>query len=149
MLLRPELGALAGAILVWMFFAVVAGPAFRSAAGTAAFLNAAAPLGILALGIPVAAPTLAAVRASDRADDIKVATFDLSPAVLEGVRDGALLFAIDQQQYLQGYLPIVLLTKYLETGALPGGGQVLLTGPGFVTRENAASVIAHSARGVR
>jgi simple sugar transport system substrate-binding protein len=105
--------------------------------------------GILALGIPVAEPTLAAVRASERAEDINVATFDLSPAVLAAVRDGAILFAIDQQQYLQGYLAIVLLTKYLETGAVPGGGQVLLTGPGFVTRENAASVIAHSARGVR
>jgi simple sugar transport system substrate-binding protein len=114
-----------------------------------ALASDAAINGILALGIPIAEPTLAAVRASERAEDIRVATFDLSPAVLESVRDGAILFAIDQQQYLQGYLAIVLLTKYLETGALPGGGQVLLTGPGFVTAGNAASVIAHSARGVR
>ena len=37
-----------------------------------------------------------------------------------------MLFAIDQAQYLQGYLPIVFLTKYLETGALPLGQR----GPG-------------------
>ncbi len=52
LLSRPELGAAAGALLVWLTFAVVAGSPFRSVDGTAAFLNAAAPLGILA--IPVA-----------------------------------------------------------------------------------------------
>lgn len=48
---RPELAAAAGAVLVWCIFAVVAGEAFRSAAGTAAFLNASAPLGILAVAV--------------------------------------------------------------------------------------------------
>jgi simple sugar transport system permease protein len=52
LLSRPELGAAAGALLVWLTFAVVAGSPFRSVDGTAAFLNASAPLGILA--IPVA-----------------------------------------------------------------------------------------------
>ncbi|MGH7475328.1 MAG: ABC transporter permease [Longimicrobiales bacterium] len=50
-LARPELGAAAGAVLVWCIFAVVAGEAFRSMAGTAAVLNAAAPLGILAVAV--------------------------------------------------------------------------------------------------
>src|SRR5688572_2306013 len=50
-LARPELGALAGALLVWLFFAVVAGPAFRSGAGWTAYLDAAAPLGILAVAV--------------------------------------------------------------------------------------------------
>ena len=30
-------------------------------------------------------------------------------------------FAIDQQQFLQGYLPIVILTNYAETKNLPTG----------------------------
>lgn len=51
LLARPELGAAAAAVLVWAVFAVVAGPAFRSVEGTAAFLNAAAPLGILAVAV--------------------------------------------------------------------------------------------------
>jgi simple sugar transport system substrate-binding protein len=65
------------------------------------------------------------------------------------VRDGQLLFAIDQQPYLQGYLAVVLLTKYLETKAMPGGGEIIRTGPTFVTRDNAAEVIALADRGVR
>ncbi|MGH7500797.1 MAG: ABC transporter permease [Longimicrobiales bacterium] len=48
---RPELGALAGALLVWAIFAIAAGAPFRSTDGTAAILNAAAPLGILAVAV--------------------------------------------------------------------------------------------------
>lgn len=47
----PELAALGGAVLVWVFFALVAGAPFRTAEGTAAWLNAAAPLGILAVSV--------------------------------------------------------------------------------------------------
>jgi simple sugar transport system substrate-binding protein len=68
--------------------------------------------------------------------------------VLEAVRDGNMLFAIDQQQYLQGYLPIVLMTLYIEN-LNTVGSQVLLTGPGFVTADNAAQVIDLSAAGTR
>lgn len=48
---RPELGAAAGAILIWIVFAILAGPAFRSVAGWATVLNASAPLGILAVAV--------------------------------------------------------------------------------------------------
>ena len=51
LLARPEVGAAAGALLVWLVFALVAGPPFRSLEGTAAVLNAAAPLGILAVAV--------------------------------------------------------------------------------------------------
>ena len=51
LLSRAEVGAAAGALLVWLVFALVAGPPFRSLEGTAAFLNAAAPLGILAVAV--------------------------------------------------------------------------------------------------
>lgn len=50
-LLRPELGAAAGAVLVWVIFAAVAGDTFRGVGGAAAVLNAAAPLGILAVAV--------------------------------------------------------------------------------------------------
>ena len=48
---RPELGAAAGALLSWALFAAAGGEAFRSVAGTAAWLNAAAPLVILAVAV--------------------------------------------------------------------------------------------------
>jgi simple sugar transport system substrate-binding protein len=104
---------------------------------------------ILTLGPAGAEPTLAALRRLGRTDDVRFGTFDLTPDVLTAVRDGTMLFALDQQQYLQGYLPVVFLVTYLETGTVPGGGNVLFTGPGFVTRENAAEVIDLAARGVR
>jgi simple sugar transport system substrate-binding protein len=105
--------------------------------------------GMLALGPAGADPTLAALRATDRLDSVAFGTFDLTPRVLEAVRDGEMLFAIDQQQYLQGYLPVMILVKYAETHALPGGGEIIRTGPGFVTRDDAAAVIDLSARGIR
>ncbi|MGH7555296.1 MAG: ABC transporter permease [Longimicrobiales bacterium] len=51
LLARPELGAAAGAVVVWVIFAILAGAPFRSMDGTAAVLNAAAPLGILAVAV--------------------------------------------------------------------------------------------------
>ena len=105
--------------------------------------------GMLMLGPGSAAPALAALREADRLRRIAVGTFDLTPEVLAAVRDGQILFAIDQQPYLQGYLAVVLLTKYLETKAMPGGGEIIRTGPSFVTKENAADVIALAERGIR
>ena len=107
--------------------------------------------GILTLGPSVAVPALAAVEASGRAADITAATFDLSADVLTAIKDGKMAFAIDQQQYLQGYLPTVILVQYAETRNLPtGNGQgLVMTGPGFVTQENAEAVIALAAAGLR
>jgi len=107
--------------------------------------------GILTLGPTGAAPTIAALEESGQLGEIAFATFDLSPEVLEAIDAGDMLFAIDQAQYLQGYLPIVFLTKYLETGALPLGSKdrVLLTGPQIVTAETASQVVEASEQGVR
>jgi len=105
--------------------------------------------GMLALGPAGADPALAALRATGRAGSVSFGTFDLTPRVLQALQAGDLLFAIDQQQYLQGYLPVVLLVKYLETGTLPGGGDIIRTGPGFVTRANAAAVLELTRRGIR
>jgi simple sugar transport system substrate-binding protein len=103
--------------------------------------------GVLTLGPTGADPTIAALREAGRLGDITVATFDLSPNALRAVRDGDLLFAIDQQQFLQGYLPIVLLKKNAQYGVMPAG--TVMTGPGFVTQENAAQVIELSQKGIR
>lgn len=48
---RPELGSVAGAILVWLVFAFWVGSIWTTQATTATYLNAAAPLGILAVGV--------------------------------------------------------------------------------------------------
>jgi simple sugar transport system substrate-binding protein len=104
--------------------------------------------GILTLGPPGSRPAIVGLKQSGKLGKIKLATFDLSPDVLTSIRDGDLEFAIDQQQYLQGYLPIVLLTQHKLYGVMPAGG-IIPTGPGFVTKENAARVIDLSKQGIR
>jgi simple sugar transport system substrate-binding protein len=103
--------------------------------------------GVLALGPTGAEPTLQALEEAAMLDKVKFGTFDLSPGVLQAIADGKMMFAIDQQQFLQGYLPIVLLKEYAEYGLMPAG--TVMTGPGFVTKDNAAKVIELSKKGIR
>ena len=103
--------------------------------------------GIMALGPSAAEPVMAALEDEGLTDSIKLATFDLSPAILEALESGRMEFAIDQQQFMQGYLPVVLLTLNHKYGLMPGAD--VLTGPGFVTPDNAAQVIELSAQGIR
>jgi simple sugar transport system substrate-binding protein len=115
----------------------------------AAALTAGHVDGILTLGPGGAAPAIAAVNASGQARKITLATFDLSPEVLADVRDGKILFAVDQQPYLQGFLPVILLSERTRHQVFPGQGELIPTGPDFVTKENAAAVIQLSEEGIR
>lgn len=103
---------------------------------------------MLTLGPGSALPALQALTDEQLLGTVLLATFDLSPEVLEAIRDGNMLFAIDQQQYMQGYLPIVYLTLYLENLNTPGA-ILIPTGPGFVVQDTAAQVIEYAARGTR
>ena len=102
--------------------------------------------GIMALGPAGAMPAIQAVQSAGA--DVQIATFDLSPEVLQGIQDGTVLFAIDQQQYLQGYLPIVLLTLY-NRNLNTVENDVLMTGPGFVTQDNVDQVSELTEAGTR
>jgi simple sugar transport system substrate-binding protein len=80
--------------------------------------------GALALWSAGAEAALAALRNVRRVGKVKLWTFDLSPRVLAAVRAGELLFTIDQQPYLQGYLPIVFLSQLARHGLMrPRGGE--------------------------
>jgi len=81
--------------------------------------------------------------------DIVNGTVDLSGDAVQAIIDGKLAFAIDQQQYAQGYLPIVLLYLNKINGNVLGGGQPMYTGPGFVTKDNAEQVQKLAAAGTR
>jgi simple sugar transport system substrate-binding protein len=105
--------------------------------------------GIITLGATAALPALAAVRAGGLGRGVQLATFDLSPEVLEAVRIKRMLFAVDQQPYLQGYLPIVLLAERAQHMLFPARGELIPTGPDFVTAENAEAVLDLSRRGFR
>ena len=79
----------------------------------------------------------------------KVGSFDLSTDLLKAIQAGKILFAVDQQQYLQGYLPIVFLYLNNTNANTVGGGKPILTGPGFVDKTNASKVIALAGKGTR
>lgn len=115
----------------------------------AAALEAAPDVnGVLTLGPTGAAPALAAMTEMGTLGTVQLATFDLSPDVLQAVADGNMLFAIDQQQYLQGYLPVVLHTL-LAVNLNTIANDVLMTGPGFVTADTALRVIELAGAGTR
>lgn len=103
---------------------------------------------VLATGPVGAIPTLEALRELGVAGDTLFGTFDLAPDLLQGAVDGDVSFLIDQQQWLQGYLGVLTAVNYVQYGLLPGNA-VILTGPGFVTPDNAAQVISLSAEGIR
>ena len=104
--------------------------------------------GILTLGPTGATPTIKGLQDLNKLGQIKLATFDLTPDVLQAIKNGQMLFAIDQQPYLQGYLPIVLLTLY-RTNLNTVANDVLATGPFFVTSDNVAKVIQLTGQGTR
>jgi simple sugar transport system substrate-binding protein len=81
--------------------------------------------------------------------DAKLATFDLSPAVIKDIQSGDVEFAVDQQQYLQGYLPIVFLKLFKSNANTVGGGLPVLTGPGFVDKSNVNTVAQLAEAGTR
>lgn len=104
--------------------------------------------GALAVGPVGGEPTIAALADNGKLGEIQLGFFDLSPTILETIAAGDAAFAIDQQQYLQGYLPVTFLTLYVQYGLLPGD-RIVRTGPGFVTPENAAQVVSLSTQGIR
>jgi simple sugar transport system substrate-binding protein len=81
--------------------------------------------------------------------DLTIGTVDLSGDAVQAIKDGQMAFAIDQQQFAQGYLPVVLLYLNKINGHVLGGGQPMYTGPGFVTQENADLVQQLAEAGTR
>ena len=104
--------------------------------------------GVMMLGPQGSLPAIKALQDLNKAGQIKLATFDLTPDVLQAIKNGQMLFAIDQQPYLQGYLPIVLLTLY-KTNLNAIANDALMTGPSFVTSDNVAKVIQLTGQGTR
>jgi len=66
-------------------------------------------------------------------DDVNTAGFDLSPATVEAIRGGWTDLVIDQQQWLQGYLPILQICL---TDNFAFTGLHINTGAGFASKDN-------------
>lgn len=88
---------------------------------------------ILTLGPTSADPTIMALEQNGMAGDIYFGTFDLGENIVQGLRDGVIQWGIDQQPFLQAYLPVIVLANYHRYGVLPGNN--INSGPGFVTAD--------------
>ncbi|MDE0765116.1 MAG: sugar ABC transporter substrate-binding protein [Amylibacter sp.] len=93
---------------------------------------------ILTLGPTSADPTMLALAENGMAGDIYFGTFDLGSEIVKGLKSGVINWGIDQQPFLQAYLPVVVLANYDRYGVLPGNN--INSGPGFVTKDALAKV---------
>ena len=69
------------------------------------------------------------------AKGVRAGGYDLLPATLRAIEDRHLDFTIDQQPYLQGFLPVLQLFLDRYSGGLVAPADTN-TGLNFVTREN-------------
>ncbi len=102
---------------------------------------------VLTVGSAGADPALAAIEDAGLTGTIKTGTFDLSPTILQAVVDGKMEWGIDAQQYLMGYIPVVAFDLLKRYKLAPIADYP--TGPGFVGKAEAASVIDLAKQGVR
>lgn len=93
---------------------------------------------VLTLGPTSADPTILALQEMGLAGDIYFGTFDLGDEIVNGIKSGIIKWGIDQQPFLQAYLPVVILTNYDRYGVLPGNN--INSGPGFVTADGLEKV---------
>jgi simple sugar transport system substrate-binding protein len=102
--------------------------------------------GILALGPVAVEPALQVLDEMGLIDRVKLGTFDVSPRVIQALKKNQMAFALDQQQWLQGYLPVVFLANYAKYGSILQNG-LILTGPSFVTPDNVERVASLTFKG--
>jgi simple sugar transport system substrate-binding protein len=102
---------------------------------------------VLTLNSQVAALAVTAVKAVG--SKAQIGTFDLNSDVVAAIKAGDVQFAVDQQQYEQGYLPVTMLKLYHDNANIIGAGKPILTGPDFVDKSNVDKIGAYVARGTR
>ncbi|WP_282610022.1 sugar ABC transporter substrate-binding protein [Pelagibius sp. Alg239-R121] len=88
---------------------------------------------VLTLGPTSADPTIEALKENGMAGTIYFGTFDLGSEIVKGIKDGTIKWGIDQQPFLQAYMPVIVLANYQRFGVLPGNN--INSGPGFVTKD--------------
>jgi simple sugar transport system substrate-binding protein len=103
---------------------------------------------VFATGTAGANPLIKYFNEQDLWAKYKLFTYDLGPEILQSVADGKMGFGIDGQQYLMGYLPVVLLVQNATHGLMVQNN--IYTGPLFIdTPEKAKAVQTLSKEGTR
>ena len=94
--------------------------------------------GILTLGPVSADPTIAALQENGMAGAIHFGTFDLGDEIVNAIKSDTIMWGIDQQPFLQAYMPVVILANWDRYGVLPGNN--INSGPGFVTKDGLTKI---------
>ena len=102
---------------------------------------------IVTLGAPIALDALKALQQAG--SSAKLITFDLNAEAAQDIKDGKILFSIDQQPYVQGYMAIQALYLYKKNGNDIGGGRAVLTGPSFVDKSNIDTILPFAQKNTR
>ena len=102
---------------------------------------------VVALGADIA---LAANQAkADAGSQANVATFDLNADVAAAIESGDILFSVDQQPYVQGYMAVTSLWLNLTNANNIGGGGPVLTGPSVVDSSNIGPIVEYANNNTR
>lgn len=118
-----------------------------SSTATAKLQTSAAADSVVGLGAPYTMTLLEAKESTG--SDVTVASFDMNGELAQAVVDGDVLFTIDQQPWLQGYLSVDSLWQHHRGAFRMGGGQPTLTGPAVVDSSNAEDVLEYADEGIR
>ena len=103
--------------------------------------------GILCVGAPAAANVVVALREKGVLNKYKIGHFDVNADTLKALAAGETLFSFDAQQYLMGYLPVVLLTLHAKYGVLPT--KNIYTGPTPLAPTDVEQIMILSKKGIR
>jgi simple sugar transport system substrate-binding protein len=71
---------------------------------------------------------------------VRVGTMEVSKVALQQIKDGKLLFLINEQPYLDGYYGVLFAYHYAKFGLAPVG--VVSTGPSVVDKVNVDKISA-------
>ena len=150
---RPEVGAAVAALVIFIFFSVTT-DAFLTPGGVSTWLFTASSFGIMAVAVALlmiggdmSGAAVAAVESTG--STAKIGTFDVNADVVQNIIDGKIVFAIDQQPYVQGYLGVVGIYLKLTNGNDIGGGEPIYSGPAIINKDNAESVLQYAKNGTR
>jgi simple sugar transport system substrate-binding protein len=102
---------------------------------------------VITLGAPTALIALQSIGQAN--STAKLVTFDTNPALVAKIKSGQVVWAVDQQPFLQGYESIDALWLFKVNGNILGGGQTVLTGPSFIDSSNIGKVAVYAERGTR
>lgn len=102
---------------------------------------------VVALDAPIALTVMASRE--EAGSDVKVGSFDMNGELAQAIVDGDILFTVDQQPWLQGYLSVDALWQNHRGAFKVGGGQATLTGPAVVDQSNAQAVLEYAQEGIR